>query len=115
MLQKLNTFLKSNEYYEVPHKKEDAFIIAHYAGKVKYQITGFREKNKDLMRLEVIAVLKSSKSAFMRNLLADDPVAMFRWNLVKTVFRAMNAFKSGIASQRQLKRAGIIRLKNINI
>ena len=44
MLDKLNTFLKSNEYYEVPHKKEDAFIVAHYAGKVKYQITGFREK-----------------------------------------------------------------------
>lgn len=39
MLDKLNTFLKTNEYYEIPHKREDAFIIAHYAGKVKYQIT----------------------------------------------------------------------------
>ena len=46
MLDKLNTFLKANEYYEIPHKKEDAFIVAHYAGKVKYQIAGFREKNK---------------------------------------------------------------------
>lgn len=39
MLEKLNKFLKTNEYYEIPHKREDAFIIAHYAGKVKYQIT----------------------------------------------------------------------------
>lgn len=39
MLEKLNKFLKSNEYYEIPHKLEDAFIVAHYAGKVKYQIT----------------------------------------------------------------------------
>lgn len=38
MLDKLNTFLGKNEYYEIPHKREEAFIIAHYAGKVKYQI-----------------------------------------------------------------------------
>lgn len=44
MLEKLNTFLKSNEYYEIPHKREDAFIVAHYAGKVKYQITVCFEK-----------------------------------------------------------------------
>ncbi|KAH7730130.1 myosin VA [Aphelenchoides avenae] len=75
MLDKLNTFLKTNEYYEIPHKREDAFIIAHYAGKVKYQITGFREKNKDLMRQDVMVVLKNSKSAFVRELIGDDPVA----------------------------------------
>ena len=39
MLAKLNQFLKANEYYETPQKREPAFIIAHYAGKVKYQIT----------------------------------------------------------------------------
>ena len=54
MLDKLNQFLKvnqslivdnqfplsfqNNEYYEVPQKKERSFIVAHYAGKVKYQI-----------------------------------------------------------------------------
>lgn len=39
MLEKLNHFLKNNEYYEIPQKRELAFIVAHYAGKVKYQIT----------------------------------------------------------------------------
>lgn len=38
LLEKLNQFHKANEFYEVPHKKELAFIIAHYAGKVKYQV-----------------------------------------------------------------------------
>lgn len=37
-LQKINSVHKDNEYYEVPHKKELAFIIKHYAGKVKYQV-----------------------------------------------------------------------------
>lgn len=37
-LQKINSVHKDNEYYEVPHKKELAFIIRHYAGKVKYQV-----------------------------------------------------------------------------
>uniref|UniRef100_A0A915CYF1 Myosin motor domain-containing protein n=1 Tax=Ditylenchus dipsaci TaxID=166011 RepID=A0A915CYF1_9BILA len=82
MLDKLNTFLKSNEYYEIPHKKEDAFIIAHYAGKVKYQITGFRDKNKDLMRQDVMGVLKSSKSSFVRELVGD-PIAVYRWTLIR--------------------------------
>jgi len=104
MLDKLNTFLKGNEYYEIPHKKEDAFIIAHYAGKVKYQITGFREKNKDLMRHDVMMVLKSSKSAFVRELVGDDPVAVYRWNLVRCTFRAISAFKKG-AQSRRVKRA----------
>uniref|UniRef100_A0A914EE04 Uncharacterized protein n=2 Tax=Acrobeloides nanus TaxID=290746 RepID=A0A914EE04_9BILA len=109
MLDKLNTYLKGNEYYEIPHKKEDAFVIAHYAGKVKYQITGFREKNKDLMRQDVMMVLKNSKSAFVRELVGDDPVAVYRWNLVRSTFRAMNAFKN---STKKMKRSeSVDRLK----
>uniref|UniRef100_F1KQ35 Myosin-IXb n=1 Tax=Ascaris suum TaxID=6253 RepID=F1KQ35_ASCSU len=93
MLEKLNHFLKNNEYYEIPQKRELAFIVAHYAGKVKYQITGFREKNKDLMRQDVLMVLKNSRSAFVRDLVGDDPVAVFRWNVVRATFRAMSAFR----------------------
>ncbi|VDM37297.1 unnamed protein product [Toxocara canis] len=101
MLDKLNHFLKNNEYYEIPQKRELAFIVAHYAGKVKYQITGFREKNKDLMRQDVLMVLKNSRSAFVRELVGDDPVAVFRWNVLRATFRAMNAFRqAGIAIKR---------------
>ena len=56
MLDKLNKFLKSNDYYEIPHKREAAFIIAHYAGKVKYQIKGFREKNKASLPLNFTTI-----------------------------------------------------------
>ena len=105
MLDKLNQFLRSNEYYEVPHKREAAFIIAHYAGKVKYQIVGFREKNKDLMRHDVMNLLKSSKSAFVRELVGEDPVAVFRWALLRTTFRAMFAF---MQAGRRAKRAGSV-------
>ena len=51
-MQKLNDFHKNNEYYEVPQKRELAFIIAHYAGKVKYQITV--GKQRDLVRKAII-------------------------------------------------------------
>lgn len=93
MLDKLNHFLKNHEYYEAPQKRESAFIVAHYAGKVKYQITGFREKNKDLMRQDVLMTIKKSKSAFVRGLVGDDPVAVFRWSTVRATFQAMNAFR----------------------
>ncbi|CAG9541021.1 unnamed protein product [Cercopithifilaria johnstoni] len=92
MLDKLNHFLKNNEYYETPQKRESAFIIAHYAGKVKYQIKGFREKNKDLMRQEVLMAIKKSKSAFVRGLVGNYPVAVFRWGMLRATFRAVNAF-----------------------
>uniref|UniRef100_A0A1I8BZ14 Myosin motor domain-containing protein n=1 Tax=Meloidogyne hapla TaxID=6305 RepID=A0A1I8BZ14_MELHA len=109
MLEKLNTFLKTNEYYEVPHKREAAFIIAHYAGKVKYQISGFREKNKDLMRHDVMNVLKGSKSAFVRELVGEDPVAVFRWSLLRTTVRAMFAFRQ--AGKTKLRAGSVDRLE----
>uniref|UniRef100_A0A915LS36 Myosin motor domain-containing protein n=1 Tax=Meloidogyne javanica TaxID=6303 RepID=A0A915LS36_MELJA len=109
MLEKLNTFLRTNEYYEVPHKRESAFIIAHYAGKVKYQIYGFREKNKDLMRHDVMNVLKGSKSAFVRELVGEDPVAVFRWSLLRCTVRAMFAFRQ--AGRTKLRAGSVDRLE----
>ncbi|KAF1769018.1 hypothetical protein GCK72_000831 [Caenorhabditis remanei] len=110
MLAKLNQFLKNNEYYETPQKKEPAFIVAHYAGKVKYQITGFREKNKDLMRQDVLNALKSSTSSVMKTLLGIDPVAVHRWNVVRSVFRAMNAFKQSAKKLQKSESAGHLRV-----
>lgn len=100
LLEKFNKYQSNDEYYEVPHKKESAFIIAHYAGKVKYQITSFREKNKDLMRADVVNALKNSKSAFVRELIGTDPVAVFRWAVVRASFRAMFAFREGARRQK---------------
>lgn len=38
LLQKFNSVHRDNKFYEKPQKKESAFIITHYAGKVKYQV-----------------------------------------------------------------------------
>lgn len=91
-LQKINTVHKDNMYYEVPYKKELAFIIKHYAGKVKYQTSDFREKNLDLMRPELICVLKNSRFSIVREVAGADPVAVFRWSILRAFFRAVSAF-----------------------
>lgn len=55
------------------------------------------------MRQNVLTVIKRSRNAFVRGLVGEDPVAMFRWNTVRTVFAAMNAFKE---AKKLMKTAG---------
>ncbi|KAK8748447.1 hypothetical protein OTU49_016152 [Cherax quadricarinatus] len=104
-LQKINTVHKDNKYYEIPHKKESAFIIKHYAGKVKYQVHDFREKNLDLMRPELICVLKNSRYSIVREVAGADPVAVFRWSILRAFFRAVSAFHG--AALKYTKRKGL--------
>jgi hypothetical protein len=42
LLHKFNNIHKENPFYEKPVRKENAFIIKHYAGKVKYQVSRCR-------------------------------------------------------------------------
>ena len=51
-----------------------------------------REKNLDLMRQEIVGVLKNSNMAFVRELVGADPVAVFRWAIVRAFFRGYFAF-----------------------
>uniref|UniRef100_UPI00358F878E unconventional myosin-IXa isoform X3 n=1 Tax=Myxine glutinosa TaxID=7769 RepID=UPI00358F878E len=96
----------ANEYYEITAIMEPAFIIRHYAGKVKYMIKDFREKNGDHMRPDIVVVLRSSRSSFMRSLVSIDPVALFRWAVLRAVFRASFAFRS--AATQAKHKAGLI-------
>ncbi|XP_064475014.1 unconventional myosin-IXa-like isoform X2 [Ornithodoros turicata] len=93
LLQKFQNQHKTNQFYEVPQKRENAFLIKHYAGKVKYQIRDFKEKNVDLMRPDVVMVLKSSSVALVRELVGADPVAVFRWAILRAFFRSYYAFQ----------------------
>lgn len=101
LLQKFNTVHKENKFYKKPQKKEAAFIVEHYAGKVKYQVTDMREKNLDLMRQDIVGVLKNSSMAFVRELVGVDPVAVFRWAIVRAFFRAQFAFRDAGKRHRQ--------------
>uniref|UniRef100_A0A671REN3 Unconventional myosin-IXa-like n=1 Tax=Sinocyclocheilus anshuiensis TaxID=1608454 RepID=A0A671REN3_9TELE len=105
LLDKFKRQHEGNSYIEFPAVMESAFIIKHYAGKVKYGVKDFREKNTDHMRPDIVALLKSSKNAFICGLIGIDPVATFRWAVLRAYFRAMVAFRD--AGKRHVeKRSG---------
>ncbi|CAM4532021.1 unnamed protein product [Leuciscus chuanchicus] len=108
LLDKFKRQHERNDYIEFPAVMEPAFIIKHYAGKVKYGVKDFREKNTDHMRPDIVALLKSSKNAFICGLIGIDPVATFRWAVLRAYFRAMVAFRD--AGKRHVdKRSGVNR------
>ncbi|XP_068060396.1 unconventional myosin-IXa isoform X5 [Anomalospiza imberbis] len=93
LLDKFKRQHDGNSYIEFPAVMEPAFIIKHYAGKVKYGVKDFREKNTDHMRPDIVALLRSSKNAFICGMIGIDPVAVFRWAVLRAFFRAMVAFR----------------------
>uniref|UniRef100_A0ABM0MC57 Unconventional myosin-IXa-like n=1 Tax=Saccoglossus kowalevskii TaxID=10224 RepID=A0ABM0MC57_SACKO len=104
LVAKFDRLHHTHESFELPQVKEASFIIVHYAGKIKYQAKEFREKNNDLMRSDIVAVLKNSNMSFVRELIGADPVAVFRWAIVRAFFRSCNAFMT--AGKQYRKRGG---------
>ncbi|KAM5292987.1 unconventional myosin-IXa isoform 2-T2 [Ctenodactylus gundi] len=102
LLDKFKHQHEENSYIEFPAVMEPAFIIKHYAGKVKYGVKDFREKNTDHMRPDIVALLRSSKNAFISGMIGIDPVAIFRWAVLRAFFRAMVAFRE--AGKRHIQR-----------
>lgn len=52
-------------------------------------------------------LLKSTKSVFVRETIADDPVAFFRWKLLKNVVNAAFAFRENATKLKRMeKKAG---------
>ncbi|XP_070699771.1 unconventional myosin-XIX [Pempheris klunzingeri] len=51
--------------------KEPHFTVAHYAGKVSYQIQGMVEKNKDPVPPELTSMLQKSDDPLLRQIFAD--------------------------------------------
>ncbi|KAL5277342.1 MYO9B family protein [Megaselia abdita] len=101
LLQKFNSIHNNTKFYEKPQRKEGAFIIRHYAGKVKYQVHDMREKNLDLMRQDIVSVLKNSSMSFVRELVGADPVAVFRWAIIRAFFRSYFAFRNAGVKHRK--------------
>ncbi|EDO38834.1 predicted protein [Nematostella vectensis] len=92
LLDKINKTHSSHSNY-VPSLLDPSFEIKHYAGAVQYSIKGFLDKNRDLMRPDILSVLKSSNLRFIRELLGADPMAIYRWSVVRSFFKAVHAFK----------------------
>ncbi|XP_078802561.1 unconventional myosin-IXb isoform X8 [Oryzias latipes] len=100
-----------NKYFVPTQVMEPAFVIQHFAGKVKYQIKDFREKNTDHMRPDIVALLRSSDSAYVRQLIGMDPVAMFRWGILRATIRGISAFNEAGRSW-AAKTSGVVRSKS---
>ncbi|XP_072245604.1 unconventional myosin-IXb isoform X5 [Leuresthes tenuis] len=108
LLAKFKQQHQGNKYFVPTPVMEPAFVIQHFAGKVKYQIKDFREKNTDHMRPDIVALLRSSDSAFVRQLIGMDPVAMFRWGILRATIRGIAAFNQAGRSW-AAKTAGVVR------
>ncbi|XP_045408712.1 unconventional myosin-IXb isoform X8 [Lemur catta] len=89
LLAKFKQQHEDNKYFLGTPVMEPAFIIQHFAGKVKYQIKDFREKNMDYMRPDIVALLRGSDSSYVRELIGMDPVAVFRWAVLRAAIQAM--------------------------
>ncbi|KAM6235747.1 unconventional myosin-IXb isoform 3-T4 [Porphyrio hochstetteri] len=108
LLAKFKQQHEENKFFVGTPVMEPAFIIRHFAGKVKYHIKDFREKNMDYMRPDIVALLRSSDSAYVRELIGMDPVAVFRWAVLRAAIRAMAVFAEA-RRQRAQKTAGVVR------
>ncbi|XP_060783077.1 unconventional myosin-IXb isoform X2 [Neoarius graeffei] len=93
LLEKFKRQHHNNPFFVPTPILEPAFIIQHYAGKVKYQVQDFRAKNTDYMRPDIVALLQSSERGYLRRLIGSDPVAVFRWGILRATIQAVYAFK----------------------
>ncbi|XP_075439346.1 unconventional myosin-IXb-like [Ascaphus truei] len=108
LLAKFKQQHEENKFFVGTPVMEPAFVIWHFAGKVKYQIKDFREKNTDYMRPDIVALLRSSDSAYIRELIGMDPVSVFRWSVLRAAIRAM-AVLNEAGRQRAERTAGVVR------
>ncbi|XP_066934985.1 unconventional myosin-IXb-like isoform X1 [Clytia hemisphaerica] len=99
LLDKFNQHHSNNTCYEMPPTREPVFSILHYAGKVKYQIEGFRAKNRELMRNDVVSVFRNSRMLFVRELMGSDPVAIYYWSILRHTIKAVSIFKKAGAAR----------------
>ena len=76
-------------------------------------LKGFREKNTDLMRQDIVDVLKTSKQNLVRALIGLPSVAAARWGRVRTLLLATAIFREAGRLRRQQSTKGnsLTRLK----
>ena len=50
----------------------------HYAGLVTYDVDNFVEKNKDILFVDLIELMKSSKNKFIQKIFQADKVCIYQ-------------------------------------
>ncbi|XP_041804694.1 unconventional myosin-IXb isoform X2 [Chelmon rostratus] len=94
LLDKLKQQHQDNPFFIPSSNTELTFVIQHFAGRVKYHIKDFRQKNTEHMRPEVVSLLRSSERAFLHHLVASSPEALFRWGVLRATIRILTVFKN---------------------
>ncbi|XP_056300622.1 myosin IEb [Pseudoliparis swirei] len=69
LLQKLQGQMGSHEHFS---SWSQGFIIHHYAGKVSYDVSGFCERNRDVLFNDIIELMQSSEFPFIRALFTEN-------------------------------------------
>ncbi|XP_054482584.1 unconventional myosin-IXb isoform X2 [Anoplopoma fimbria] len=93
LLEKLKQQHQDNPLVVPSSHGEPTFVIQHFAGRIKYHIKDFRQKNTEHMGPEVIALLRSSERAFVHHLVASSPEALFRWGVLRATIRILTVFR----------------------
>ncbi|KFU93140.1 Unconventional myosin-If, partial [Chaetura pelagica] len=68
LLQKLQAAVGTHEHF---NSWSSGFVIHHYAGKVSYDVSGFCERNRDVLFTDLIELMQSSEYAFIRMLFPE--------------------------------------------
>ncbi|XP_069041225.1 myosin IEb [Lepisosteus oculatus] len=69
LLQKLQMQIGSHEHFNSWNK---GFIVHHYAGKVSYDVSGFCERNRDVLFSDLIELMQSSEFPFIKDLFPEN-------------------------------------------
>ncbi|XP_042353404.1 unconventional myosin-IXb [Plectropomus leopardus] len=94
LLDKLKQQHQDNPFFVPSSNTEMTFVIQHFAGRVKYHIKDFRQKNTEHMCPEVVSLLRTSERAFVHHLVASSPEALFRWGVLRATIRIVTVFKN---------------------
>ncbi|NXG55678.1 MYO1F protein, partial [Hemiprocne comata] len=68
LLQKLQAAVGTHEHF---NSWNSGFVIHHYAGKVSYDVSGFCERNRDVLFTDLIELMQSSEYGFIRMLFPE--------------------------------------------
>ncbi|KAL7392732.1 hypothetical protein ABVT39_000881 [Epinephelus coioides] len=69
LLQKLQGQVGSHEHFSSWNR---GFVIHHYAGKVSYDVSGFCERNRDVLFNDIIELMQSSEFPFIKALFPEN-------------------------------------------
>ncbi|XP_045146234.1 unconventional myosin-If [Echinops telfairi] len=68
LLQKLQAAVGTHEHF---NSWNSGFVIHHYAGKVSYDVSGFCERNRDVLFSDLIELMQTSEHVFLQMLFPE--------------------------------------------